>query len=370
IVGMVSNLDPHSSYLNEEDFDDLKISTTGKFGGLGIEVTMEEGFVQVISPFDDTPAAKAGIQAGDLIVRIDEQAVKGMTLREAVDKMRGPKGTPITLTVIRENEAQPLEFTMERDIIKVQNVKSSMLEPRYAYVRLTHFQENTADEMQDAIKKLQKESNGKLKGLVLDLRNNPGGVLDAAVEVSDTFLDADKLDYNGLIVYTQSRISQSRLREVAKGSDMLDKTPIVVLVNAGSASASEIVAGALQDHNRAIIVGTNTFGKGSVQTVLPLGDNKGLKLTTAFYYTPSGRNIQAEGILPDIEIDDLAVTSKDKPKAIREVDLPHHLDEGTPIPLPEPLPEPHDQKDLLQKDYQLNEALTILKALSVSKRES
>lgn len=370
IVGMVNNLDPHSSYLREEEFGELKISTSGKFGGLGIEVTMKEGIIQVISPFDDTPAAKAGIQAGDLIVRINEEAVKGMTLREAVDKMRGPKGTPVTLTIARENIAQPLEFTIIRDIVKVQNVKSSLLAPHYAYVRLTHFQENTASEMQAAIKKLKKESGGKLKGLVLDLRNNPGGVLDAAVEVSETFLDADELDYNGLIVYTKSRIPQSRLQEVAKGSDVLEKTPIVILVNAGSASASEIVAGALQDHKRAIIVGTNTFGKGSVQTVLPLGDNKGLKLTTAFYYTPSGRNIQAEGIMPDIVIDDLDVTSKVKPKAIREVDLPHHLEDGKRIILPEPLPEPSNQKELLQKDYQLNEALTILKALSVSKREN
>lgn len=365
IEGMVNNLDPHSSYLNESDFDDLKISTTGKFGGLGIEVTMEEGLVRVITPIDDTPAAKAGIQAGDIIVRINDKPIKGMPLREAVDEMRGPKGSKVTLTLVREGRSKPFDVTLERDIIKVQNVKSYMLEPGYGYVRLTHFQENTARDMQQAIKKLQREADGKLKGLILDLRNNPGGVLDAAVEVSDTFLDADDLDYNGLIVYTKSRIAQSRIRDVARNSDMLNGAPLVILVNAGSASASEIVAGALQDHNRAVIVGTNTFGKGSVQTVLPLGENKGLKLTTAFYYTPKGRSIQAEGIEPDIIIDDLDVTSKDRIKSVREIDLPNHLEDEPPEQLRDR--DGVDQKQLLQKDYQLNEAITILKALSIKR---
>ncbi len=335
IEGMVNNLDPHSAYLDEGDFDDLKINTTGKFGGLGIEVTMEDGFVQVISPIDDTPAAKAGIHAGDVIIRINEKPVKGMTLRDAVDEMRGPKGSKVVLTVMRDNATKPKEFVIVRDIIKVQNVKYTMIEPGYGYVRLTHFQENTAKDMQHAINKLKKESDGQLNGMVLDLRNNPGGLLDSAVDVSDTFLEADELNYNGVIVFTRSRIKQSRIVDISRSPDLLDGAPLVILVNEGSASASEIVAGALQDHERAIIVGTKTFGKGSVQTVLPLSDNKALKLTTAYYYTPSGRSIQAEGIDPDIVV------------------------EGSEAGI--------DQKMLLQKDNQLNESMTVLKALAVNR---
>lgn len=365
IEGMVNNLDPHSAYLSESDFNELKISTTGKFGGLGIEVTMEDGFVRVISPIDDTPAAKAGIQAGDVIVRINDKPIKGLTLREAVDEMRGPKGSKVVLMVMRDDSTKPREFTIERDIIKVQNVKYSMLEPGYGYVRLTHFQENTAKDMQHAINKLKRESGGELKGMVLDLRNNPGGLLDAAVDVSDTFLEADELEYNDVIVFTRSRIKQSRFVDIARTPDLLDGAPLVVLVNEGSASASEIVAGALQDHERAVIVGSKTFGKGSVQTVLPLGDNKGLKLTTAFYYTPSGRSIQAEGIEPDIVVDDLDVTSKQKAQSSREVDLRNHIGEDRYIFSSRE--EGLDQKELLQKDYQLSEAMTVLKALSVQR---
>jgi carboxyl-terminal processing protease len=366
IQGMVNSLDPHSAYLDESDFDDLKISTSGKFGGLGIEVTMEDGFVKVITPIDDTPAARAGIEPGDLIVRIDDTPVKGLTLREAVDKMRGPKDTYVILTVIREEEPQPLKIRIMREIIKVQNVKASLLEPNYGYIRLTHFQANTARDMQEALDKLEDENGGRLRGLVLDLRNNPGGVLDAAVEVTDTFLEADELDYSGVIVYTKGRIAQSRLVDTAKTEDMLEGAPLVVLVNAGSASASEIVAGALQDHHRAVIMGTRTFGKGSVQTVLPLGENKGLKLTTAFYYTPSGRSIQAEGIEPDVVIEDVKVTGEQEEDedSIRESDLPRHLDGEAPKGNEKSI----NSRELLKKDYQLNEAVNVLKALNISKR--
>ncbi|HFE32809.1 MAG TPA: S41 family peptidase, partial [Gammaproteobacteria bacterium] len=294
IRGMLSGLDPHSSYLDPDSFKDLQVGTTGEFGGLGIEVGMEDGFVKVISPIDDTPAQRAGVKAGDLVIRLDEKPVKGMTLRDAVNIMRGKVGSKITLTIIREGEEKPLKITITRAIIKVKSVRQRNLEDGFGYLRISQFQSHTGENLADAIDKLKEENGGKLKGLVLDLRNNPGGVLNAAVEVSDAFLD------KGLIVYTKGRIRDSDMKFNATPRTLLDGAPLVVLVNGGSASASEIVAGALQDHKRALIVGTRTFGKGSVQTILPLNNNTALKLTTARYYTPSGRSIQAEGIEPDI----------------------------------------------------------------------
>ena len=324
IKGMLAGLDPHSAYLDPEQYNDLKVGTTGQFGGLGIEVTMEDGFVKVVSPIDDTPAQKAGMEAGDLVIRLDEKPVKGMTLAEAVKLMRGKPGSDILLTVIREGEDTPLKITITRAIIKVKSVKSRIIEKNYGYLRISSFQSRTGKSVVDAIAKLKKENKGNLKGLVLDLRNNPGGVLNAAVEVSDAFLE------KGLIVYTEGRIKNSEMRFNAAPGDVVDGVPIVVLVNAGSASASEIVAGALQDHKRAIIMGEKSFGKGSVQTILPTNGTAAIKLTTARYYTPSGRSIQAEGIKPDIV---LAKVKLESLKAtgftpVKESDLSHHLGNG------------------------------------------
>lgn len=385
VKGMLEGLDPHSSFLDEESFNDLKINTSGKFGGLGIEVTMDEGFIKVVTPLDDTPAEKAGIMPGDLIVRLDETPVKGISLRDAVNMMRGEKGTPITLTIVREGEQNPLKLTLLRDDIRVANVKSRLLEPGYGYVRLTHFQTNTSKDMLAAVQKLQTESGERgLKGLILDLRNNPGGVLDAAVQVSDAFLDKSKLKYDGLIVYTEGRLPSSQIKEFASGGDVLNAAPLVVLVNTGSASASEIVAGALQDQQRAIIMGTKTFGKGSVQTVLPLGDRSALKLTTAFYYTPSGRSIQASGIEPDVVVDRITVKAMntEADEFVREADLQGHL-VSKKNAVPKEVKDAKDPKNkdktagkpvetpaapapkLVNTDYQLNEALNLLKGLNI-----
>ena len=286
IRGMLAGLDPHSAYLDIEEFSELKASTTGKFGGLGIEVTLEDGFVRVISPIDDTPAARAGIQAGDLIIRINEAPVKGMALKDAVEMMRGEPNTEITLLLLRENTEAPIKIKLVRSLISVQSVKSHSLPDNYLYLRISQFQSDTGVELVREIKAAQKAASNKIRGVVLDLRNNPGGVLDASVQVADTFLDKDNLAYDGLIVSAQGRMPGSQLIEKAKTADLLDGMPLVVLLNSGSASASEIVAGALQDHKRAIIVGEQSFGKGSVQTILPLKDKRGLKLTTALYYTP------------------------------------------------------------------------------------
>ena len=294
IKGMLSGLDPHSTYLDLEDFKSLREGTSGEFGGLGIEVTMEDGFVRVVSPIDDTPAAASGILAGDIIIRLDDTPVKGLSLRDAVAKMRGKPGSKILLTVIRDGEDKPLKIELTRAIIKVKSIKHRTLEAGYGYVRISTFQQRTGEGLNNAIDQLKMDNEGKLKGLVLDLRNNPGGLLNAAVDVSDSFIT------KGMIVYTDGRVLDSKQQFTAKPTDVLKGAPIVVLVNGGSASASEIVAGALQDHHRAVIMGTKTFGKGSVQTVMPLTDDTAVKMTTALYYTPSGRSIQAEGIVPDI----------------------------------------------------------------------
>jgi carboxyl-terminal processing protease len=361
IRGMLSGLDPHSSYLDAEEFTELQVGTTGQFGGLGIEVGMEDGFVKVIAPIDDTPAQRAGVQAGDLIIRLDDTPVKGMTLSEAVKVMRGKPGSDIELTIVREGLDQPLNLTITRDVIKVKSVKARMLEPGFGYLRISQFQSKTAENLVTAIEKLKKENEGPLKGMVLDLRNNPGGVLNGAVAVSDAFLE------KGMIVYTEGRIADSSLRFNATPDDVINGAPLVVLVNQGSASASEIVAGALQDHKRAIIVGSRTFGKGSVQTILPLSSNSALKLTTARYYTPSGRSIQAEGITPDIELDRVKFTSVERNiKPLKEADLSRHLENGNGTEEEKPSGDDDDESvSLAADDYMLYEALNLLKGLVI-----
>ncbi len=364
IRGMLSGLDPHSAYLVAEEYQELKEGTTGQFGGLGIEVTMENGFIKVVSPIDDTPAQKAGIKAGDLIIKLDDKPVKGMSLADAVKLMRGEPGSKIVLTIVREGEETPLKLTLARDIIKVKSVKSRILEKGYGYVRISSFQSGTGDSLKEALAALKKENGGVLKGLVLDLRNNPGGVLNAAVEVSDAFLKS------GLIVYTEGRIENSDMRFNAAPDDLIDGAPIVVLINGGPASASEIVAGALQDQKRAVIMGEKSFGKGSVQTILPTSNGAAVKLTTARYYTPSGRSIQAEGIEPDVTLARVKLEALGKADftPVKESDLSGHLQSGKGAVT--------DKKDGLDKDkdkldvadYSLHEALNLLKGISIIKK--
>lgn len=372
IRGMLSGLDPHSTYLVKEAYQDLQEGTSGEFGGLGIEVGLEDGFVKVISPIDDTPAQKAGIKAGDLIIRLNEKAVKGMGLNDAVKLMRGKPGTAIQLTIVREGEDKPLELSVVRDFIKVRSVRARMLEPGYAYLRISQFQARTAEDLRREAEKLKDKAEEGINGIILDLRNNPGGVLSAAVGVSDLFLE------KGLIVYTEGRIADSQLKFNAKPIDIFNRVPLVVLVNGGSASASEIVAGALQDHQRAVVVGQQTFGKGSVQTILPMADNAAVKMTTARYYTPSGRSIQADGIKPDITIDRLKVSALDPAinKTVKESDLSGHLEneqleeliEEKLLSEEDDTEEKEDDEDevsLASTDYQLYEALNILKGMSL-----
>ncbi len=367
IRGMLAGLDPHSTYLNRDEFKELQVGTTGEFGGLGIEVTMEDGFVKVVAPIDDTPAQRAGVQAGDLIVRLDDTPVKGMTLNDAVKVMRGKPGTKIVLTIVREGEEKPLTVPIVRDRIRVKSVKFRSLEEGYGYLRITSFQTHTGEHLSRAIETLREENGGELKGLVLDLRNNPGGVLGAAVAVADAFLE------KGVVVYTEGRAEDAELRFNATPDDLADGAPIVVLVNGGSASASEIVAGALQDHQRAIIMGSRTFGKGSVQTIFPMSNNSAVKITTARYFTPSGRSIQAEGIVPDIAIEKLQVAAVEDegPQGIKEADLSGHLSNGNGRPslsgkqLEEDTDGEEDGKALASSDYELYQALTLLRGLNI-----
>jgi carboxyl-terminal processing protease len=333
INGMVTGLDPHSAFLDEDSFKELQVSTAGKFGGLGIEVNMEDGFVRVVSPIEGTPAHRAGIKSGDLIFKIDDTLVKGLPLSKAVELMRGAPGTQVTISLTRKAEPAPLTITLTREEIRVQSVKSKLVEPGYGFLRVRQFQERTGDDLAKAIRELYKD--GELKGLVLDLRDDPGGLLHNAVAVSAAFLPA-----KSLIVYTDGRVPEAKMKFHASREDYLRGTredflrtlppgiktvPMVVLVNGGSASASEIVAGALQDHKRATLIGEQTFGKGSVQTIVPLGNNMGLKLTTARYYTPSGRSIQAKGISPDVEVKQMWADGRDTPARLREADLNRHL---------------------------------------------
>jgi len=355
IKGMLSELDPHSAYLEPDAFKDLHESTHGEFGGLGIEVGMKDGFVEVITPIDDTPAKKAGVEAGDLIIKLDDKLVKGMSLNDAVKIMRGKPGTIIKLTIIREDEREPLDISVTRAVIKVVSVKSKILEEGFGYIRITQFQINTGKNLEKAVRSLNKKG-APLKGLVLDLRNNPGGVLDAAVDVADVFIN------DGLVVYTKGRIADTEMEFEASENTLLPNIPLVVLVNGGSASASEIVAGALQDHHRAVIMGTLTFGKGSVQTVLPLHNNRALKLTTARYYTPNGRSIQAKGIEPDIIVEASKVTKLNRPEGYKESNLAGHLEnksEKTKMKKSNA----EEIEEILEVDFQLREALNLLKGI-------
>lgn len=366
ISGMLSELDPHSAYLPAEHFEKVEEQTRGEFGGLGMEVGLEDGFVKVIAPIDDTPAQRAGIKAGDLIIKLDDKPVKGMGLTDAVELMRGEPGSKIVLTIMREGEREPFEKELTRAVVKVKSVRQRLLAKDIGYVRISQFQVRTGRDLISAIKELEKENEANLAGLVLDLRNNPGGVLNASVDVSDVFLD------EGLIVYTEGRIQNSKMRFEAKKGDLMRGMPVVVLVNEGSASASEIVAGAMQDHGRALIVGRKTFGKGSVQTLLPLNNGAAIKLTTALYYTPSGRSIQADGIKPDIEIDMVKVERIEASKLgrVNEASLEGHLSNGTKA-IGEEVLEEDESVSLLSDDYELHEALNLLKGMMfVSKSAS
>jgi carboxyl-terminal processing protease len=394
INGMLSGLDPHSAYLDAEGFKDLQVGTQGEFGGLGIEVGMEDGFVKVVSPIEDTPAYRAGLKTGDLIIKLDDTPVKGMNLNDAVKRMRGKPGTQIKLTIMRKGEQKPFVVTITRAVIKIRSVKFKLVEPGYGYVRITQFQEHTGELLVEALQKLYSENKAPLKGLVLDLRNDPGGLLNGAVAVSAAFLKRD-----ALVVYTDGRAEDSQMRLTASRENYLrpmqadylkslpeavKHVPMVVLVNGGSASASEIVAGALQDHKRAVVMGTQTFGKGSVQTILPLGNDTAIKLTTARYYTPSGRSIQAKGIEPDIKVED-PDSPADEDFGVREADLAKHLEntQGAEDKSAEPAKvrekgikedkggkksesKPLEPGEVVSKnDFQVNQALNLLKGISI-----
>ncbi len=366
IRGMLSGLDPHSTYMNKDEYNELKIGTSGEFGGLGIQVGMENGFVKVISPIDNTPAYHAGIKAGDLIIRLDNKPVKDISLNDAVKIMRGKPGTKISLSVMREGEDRPLEFVIERAIIKVESVKTHLLEPGFAYIRLSTFQAKTAIQLRDAISKLVEENGGLLDGMILDLRNNPGGVLNAAADVADLFIRKGKL------VYTKGRKENSYFEFNANPEDIMNDKPMVVLINAGSASASEIVAGALQDHKRAVIMGEKSFGKGSVQTIQELRNGAAVKFTTARYYTPNGRSIQAEGIAPDIALKDMMLTAQadNGQIKIKEADLSGHLLNGEKQDKPQQK-KAEEQKQTdeivskLRSDYKVHEALNLLRGMHI-----
>lgn len=372
INGMLSSLDPHSSYLNEKAFDEMRIQTRGEFGGLGIEVTMENGLVKVVSPIDDTPAFHAGLQSGDFISRINDEAVMGTTLSEAVEKMRGKPGTTIELTVLREGENEPLKFTIKRAVIKIKSVRAHA-EGDVGYVRITSFSEETAQNLEKEVENLKKQiGNDKFKGLVIDLRNNPGGLLDQAIEVADLFLD------QGEIVSTGGRIPDSNKRFNAEKGDIIDSKPIVVIINGGSASASEIVSGALQDHRRALIVGTKSFGKGSVQTVIPLSASKGaMRLTTSRYFTPSGRSIQAEGIEPDIIVEQAKIEPVKTTKYTSEASLRKHLENKDKKKEGSESSDSSNQSEsesgdtaVYDKDYQLGRAIDLLKGINIFNSKS
>ena len=365
IKGMLNGLDPHSAYLDKDSFTELRESTTGEFGGVGLEVGAEQdGFVRVITPIDDTPAKTAGMESGDVIIKIDGKSVKGIGLNEAVDRMRGPKGSKITLTVVREGTPGPFDVTLVRDVIRVRSVRQRMLDPGLGYMRIAQFQSETGKDFVKALDSLTAENKGALTGLVLDLRNNPGGVLQASVEVADAFLE------EGLIVYTEGRIENASARFSARPGDLFKGAPVVVLINGGTASASEIVAGALQDHKRAVVVGTDSFGKGSVQTVLPLAEDRAIKLTTARYFTPSGRSIQAQGIKPDIDVERATLTPVKPGPSITEADLDGHLSNGNgKAENGSKARTGAATNSLREQDYQLYEALNLLRAMVLGAKQ-
>lgn len=362
INGMLTDLDPHSAYLNEDSYKDIQVQTKGEFGGLGIEVTMENGFVKVVSPIDDTPAFRAGVQAGDLITHLDEKPVLGLSLNEAVDLMRGKVGTKIDLKIRREGTAEPVEVTIKRDVIRIRSVRSRVEKEKIGYIRITTFNQNTESGLKKAIKEIEKEAGDNLIGYVLDLRNNPGGLLNQAIAVSDAFLD------KGEIVSTRGRNDDETQRDNATEGDLAKGLPLVVLINGGSASASEIVSGALQDHRRAILMGTQSFGKGSVQTIIALPGNGAMRLTTARYYTPSGRSIQAKGITPDILVEPARVEKISTSGLTKESDLRGALDANKAKK--ETANNDDEVKDdseesESEKDYQLSRAIDLLEGLSL-----
>ena len=374
ISGMIAGLDPHSEYLTAGALKELQMETTGQFGGIGIEVAPDQGVIKVVSPLDDTPAYRAGIKAGDYIIKIDNQLVRDLDLHAAVNLMRGQRGSKLTLTILRKNINKPIVVNLRRETINIHTVKSKLLESVYGYIRLAIFQDPTEKDLRHAIKSLQKDSRGNLKGIVLDIRNNPGGLLESAIQVADDFLDADKFKDNKLIVYTKGQNEDTQVEAKATPGELLPGIPMVVLINEGSASAAEIVAGSLQDHKRAIIVGTKSFGKGSVQTLIPIDKDSAIKLTTALYYTPLGRSIQAKGIEPDISIDAIKIQpikedAQNLP-TIDEATLIDHIQnvDGDDTSSINKMPS-SSEHEIAYKDYQLYEALHILKSMNVIKHK-
>jgi carboxyl-terminal processing protease len=368
IRGMVNNLDPHSEYLDEEAYKSLLMTTSGEFGGLGIEVTTQYGVLKIVTPIDGTPAAKAGIKSGDFIVALNGKNVDDMSSDAAIQEMRGKKGTPIMLTIIRPGTKDPMKFNLVRDTIHIDSIKSKLIDGDYGYIRISQFQEPTTGLLIAALKNLETQAKGQLKGVILDLRNNPGGLLETAVGVSNAFLESDKLNqFNKLIVYTEGRVPDSQYKAFATGHDLINNVPLIILINEGSASASEIVTGALQDYKRAVVVGTRSFGKGSVQTVLPLDDTHAVKLTTALYHTPSGRLIQNQGITPDIYVPNNIKATENKEAntfdPVREFQLKDHL--ANAVNKTDPNLKTNDLASLAVDDFQLYEALNIMRALSL-----
>jgi len=364
IDGMLAALDPHSSFMPPDMYREMKIDTRGEFGGLGIEITIRDGLLTVVAPIEDTPADRAGLQAGDQILKIEDKFTKDMGIMDAVKLMRGAPGTEITITVMREAFDKPTEFTLVREIIQIKSVRAKTLDDGYGYLRIAQFQERTAEDLRKALADLRRENGGELEGIVLDLRNNPGGLLDQAVDVSDTFLT------EGLIVYTEGREEGSQMKFSASDKVGDSDTPMVVLINGGSASASEIVAGALHDHGRAVVMGTQSFGKGSVQTIIPLSDNSGLRLTTARYFTPNGTSIQARGIIPDIEVEQVEVKEVSDGPHFRESDLKNHFETSPEEGAENSAREPAARFELDEKaraDFQLMRALDLLKGWRIFK---
>ncbi len=380
ISGMLSSLDPHSAYLDKEALNTLEITTLGKLGGIGVVFISDKGLIKVISPLDDTPAYRAGIKSGDVIIQINNKFVRDMSSMEAANMMRGQKGTMVTLTVVRENVSKPLVFNLRREIIKIKTVKERILEPGYGYIRLAEFQEPTEGDMIKAIRRLQRVSRNGLKGVILDVRDNPGGLVSSAVQVADDFLDVTSLKDSNLIVYAKGQNNRELMSDKATHGDMLPGVPIVVLINAGTASAAEIVAGALQDHKRAIVIGTRSFGKGSMQTVIPIDRDTALKLTTALYYTPLGRSIQATGIEPDINVENIQLSHSSKveqelPRIDEEalVDhIPSSEEEGGLVSKGRDKQQKQSKEELAlaYKDYQLYEALHILKSQNIMRHNT
>ena len=364
VDGMLNGLDPHSVYLKDEEYEELNEGATGSFAGLGMEVVMDDGFLKVIAPIDDTPAAAAGIKTGDLIIKMDGKTVSGLNLSQATKQMRGEAGTSITLTILREFESDPIELTLTRAIVKLTSIKRKRLSPQIGYLRVTQFQISTAELFRKELNQLK--GNQAFSGLILDLRNNPGGLLVSAISIADAFIE------EGVIVSTKGRVSDSDQIYRATNMDLLDGKPIVVLINGGSASASEIVAGALQDSKRALLLGTDTFGKGSVQTVMNISDNEAVKLTTARYYTPSGRSIQAQGVIPDVLVEPREFKASVKRNTrIKENDLPGHLENNDKAGKKAPVKKvkSDEVEKLLSSDYQLNEAFNVLNGLILYKKD-